>query len=386
MTPPAPRATRWRSRTARTSRVAPDQAGDRAGRHRQALEQVEGHPGGGRHRRLDRIGVGHRHEGLAPVTLGEAVEGARPCAPASRRTTRRRGTGTSSGTTGPLRHSRRLRRAVSLAPVHAPKSHSSRPALDAHPQPQAAGDRLGGLHGPLERRRVDRHRWLLERRRCARPPLSACALPSSERWRPGARPGSTDPVVGVRPCRTRSATAGAGFRRAGTARHRTLSAVDVSPLDELTSEITRCRRCPRLVAWREEVAAERRAAFADQDYWGRPVPGFGDPGPGWRWWGWHRRPTAGTGPGGSSPATGRGTGCSRRCGGRGWRTSPRASSARRRARAVGGVRAGGGALRPAAEQAHPGRARRSAGPFSAGSSACSVSCGSWSPSASSPTR
>jgi len=64
----------------------------------------------------------------------------------------------------------------------------------------------------------------------------------------------------------------------GTARHRTLSAVHLSPLDELTSEITQCRRCPRLVAWREEVARERRAAFAGQEYWGRPVPGFGDPG------------------------------------------------------------------------------------------------------------
>jgi uracil-DNA glycosylase family 4 len=51
----------------------------------------------------------------------------------------------------------------------------------------------------------------------------------------------------------------------------------VSPLDELTSEITQCRRCPRLVAWRETVAQERRAAFADEVYWGRPVPGFGDP-------------------------------------------------------------------------------------------------------------
>jgi uracil-DNA glycosylase family 4 len=54
--------------------------------------------------------------------------------------------------------------------------------------------------------------------------------------------------------------------------------VPVSPLDELTSEITSCRRCPRLVAWREQVAAQRRAAFAEQVYWGRPVPGFGDPG------------------------------------------------------------------------------------------------------------
>ena len=45
----------------------------------------------------------------------------------------------------------------------------------------------------------------------------------------------------------------------------------------LAEEISGCRRCPRLVAWREEVARERRASFADQRYWGRPLPGFGDP-------------------------------------------------------------------------------------------------------------
>lgn len=38
-----------------------------------------------------------------------------------------------------------------------------------------------------------------------------------------------------------------------------------------------CRACPRLVAWRERVAAEKRASFAGEEYWGRPVPGFGDP-------------------------------------------------------------------------------------------------------------
>lgn len=48
-------------------------------------------------------------------------------------------------------------------------------------------------------------------------------------------------------------------------------------LDELRAEITSCRRCPRLVEWREQVAREKRAAFRDQEYWGRPVPGFGDP-------------------------------------------------------------------------------------------------------------
>ncbi len=42
--------------------------------------------------------------------------------------------------------------------------------------------------------------------------------------------------------------------------------------------MTECRACPRLVAWREEVAAHKRAAFAYDTYWGRPVPGFGDPG------------------------------------------------------------------------------------------------------------
>jgi uracil-DNA glycosylase len=48
-------------------------------------------------------------------------------------------------------------------------------------------------------------------------------------------------------------------------------------LAELEARVVECRRCPRLVAWRERVALERRAAYADWTYWGRPVPGFGDP-------------------------------------------------------------------------------------------------------------
>ena len=48
-------------------------------------------------------------------------------------------------------------------------------------------------------------------------------------------------------------------------------------LDALAAEIAGCRRCPRLVEWRETVAREKRAAFRDWTYWGRPVPGFGDP-------------------------------------------------------------------------------------------------------------
>ena len=51
----------------------------------------------------------------------------------------------------------------------------------------------------------------------------------------------------------------------------------MSALAALEREIVDCRRCPRLVEWREQVAREKRAAFRDWDYWGRPVPGFGDP-------------------------------------------------------------------------------------------------------------
>lgn len=48
-------------------------------------------------------------------------------------------------------------------------------------------------------------------------------------------------------------------------------------LDRLADEIAACRACPRLVAWREQVAADKRAAYRHEDYWGRGVPGFGDP-------------------------------------------------------------------------------------------------------------
>jgi uracil-DNA glycosylase len=48
-------------------------------------------------------------------------------------------------------------------------------------------------------------------------------------------------------------------------------------LEKLCEEVIACRRCPRLVAWREQVARERRAAYKDEVYWGRPIPGFGDP-------------------------------------------------------------------------------------------------------------
>jgi uracil-DNA glycosylase len=52
----------------------------------------------------------------------------------------------------------------------------------------------------------------------------------------------------------------------------------VADLLELEREVISCRRCPRLVAWREEVARVKRASYAGEEYWGRPLPGFGDPG------------------------------------------------------------------------------------------------------------
>jgi uracil-DNA glycosylase family 4 len=49
----------------------------------------------------------------------------------------------------------------------------------------------------------------------------------------------------------------------------------VSRLDELEARVVRCRRCPRLVAWREAVALTKRRAFREETYWGRPIPAFG---------------------------------------------------------------------------------------------------------------
>ncbi|GAA1091385.1 uracil-DNA glycosylase [Tsukamurella spumae] len=67
------------------------------------------------------------------------------------------------------------------------------------------------------------------------------------------------------PTRVRSTRPEAAPSAAGRAR----------TVPELDALITTCRACPRLVAWREEVARVKRASFADQTYWGKPIPGFG---------------------------------------------------------------------------------------------------------------
>jgi uracil-DNA glycosylase family 4 len=57
----------------------------------------------------------------------------------------------------------------------------------------------------------------------------------------------------------------------------TLPSGPVDSLAAVTADVVSCRACPRLVAWREQVGREKRAAFRDEEYWARPVPSFGDP-------------------------------------------------------------------------------------------------------------
>src|SRR6185503_18437296 len=105
---------------------------------------------------------------------------------------------------------------------------------------------------------------------------------------PGRRP---HPVVGGRrhlagPARAPRVPDGDGADRAG--RHEpaprqapaevAVALTDRAALAALTAELVDCRRCPRLVEWRERVAREKVARFRHETYWGRPVPGFGDPG------------------------------------------------------------------------------------------------------------
>jgi uracil-DNA glycosylase family 4 len=59
--------------------------------------------------------------------------------------------------------------------------------------------------------------------------------------------------------------------------HELLGGGSATPLIELENRLIECRQCPRLVEWREDVATTKRASYASEEYWGRPVPGFGDP-------------------------------------------------------------------------------------------------------------
>jgi uracil-DNA glycosylase family 4 len=64
-----------------------------------------------------------------------------------------------------------------------------------------------------------------------------------------------------------------------TTAHDVLALSATDDLSELDARVSVCRACPRLVAWRQEVAVTKRASFADQPYWGRPIAGWGSPSP-----------------------------------------------------------------------------------------------------------
>ena len=64
---------------------------------------------------------------------------------------------------------------------------------------------------------------------------------------------------------------------AGSAAEVEALAASSADLAEVAARQSVCRACPRLVSWREEVAVTRRKSFRDERYWGRPVPGWGDP-------------------------------------------------------------------------------------------------------------
>ena len=75
---------------------------------------------------------------------------------------------------------------------------------------------------------------------------------------------------------SRGTARGDGVTVAHTAGDVRALAASAATLGELTARISVCRACPRLVAWREEVATVKRRAYADEVYWGRPIPGWGD--------------------------------------------------------------------------------------------------------------
>ena len=118
---------------------------------------------------------------------------------------------------------------------------------------------------------------------CRRRPRSLQPHPSRRRRRPlrsspgrcGTAPTTSVPPPAASPARaTRSPSTTTYFQRCY---YRSAPMSENRHLVALERAVIHCRRCPRLVAWREQAARERKAAFADQAYWGRPLQGFGDP-------------------------------------------------------------------------------------------------------------
>ena len=244
------------------------------------------------------------------------------------------------------------------------REHVGRPARQRRERGVGAGEAVGrfverAVAGRARRRRRPRRARRRGRggwrgRAATSPPPRACGRRPAACWTSTRRRAVTDDAVALTISRTRMGPHRTGTLRSGRAQSCPQSGRRARAL---TAEIVECRACPRLVEWRERVAREKRAAFRDEEYWGRPVPGFGDPearvlivglapaahggnrtGPGL-----HRRPV------GRLPV--------RRAAPHRASPTSRLGQRRRRPGAARRLRRGRGALRAAGEQADARRAR-----------------------------
>ena len=231
---------------------------------------------------LDHVGVRDGDDGLARMRARRGRGRHRQLGSASPRTTRRPGSGIRSGSAARSA----IRGASAASPASGPSSRRSR--IRSAPSP--------GGPGACGRERSG-------------PPFRGCVPSATRRRRQpirGRRSAPRRPRPGRFPCRrggdrergpagkrrsSASGRGGPGGRGSVSAdrfvgpssRQRTLHAVGNPDqprrlLARLEKDVVSCRACPRLVDWREEIGREKRAAYRDEDYWAKAVPGFGDPG------------------------------------------------------------------------------------------------------------
>src|SRR5438270_2917199 len=179
-------------------------------------------------------------------------------------------------------------RSLRAAPVQSPKSHSRIPGSVRTSSPRAAA--MGAAVSRVRSSGEAYTAWMRvgsDHAFSRSATVAACRAPVSDRCSPPARPGRTLPVVGVAPWRTSRTSVGdggAGLDFGGRVTAFLADVVGIAPaqpsvwpvpsgrahpdLAALAAEIVDCRACPRLVAWREQVAGDRRAAFRGEEYWG----------------------------------------------------------------------------------------------------------------------
>ena len=263
------------------ARLLPRGAHDRAGRGGEADDGPRRRQGRPRHRRRRRVPPRAAADHVGPRRRGRLLHGRR------------------AGPAGPhgLRPDHRDQR---LLPGH--PLAGLPPRLVALPRPQRAdplqrGRRHVGRRGHPEDGRRDRHAPAARSRRSTtRAPTTPSPTTTGPRSTTPRTPTPRSPApgsscAGAWPDRAPAAVRGPRHRLAGRpgdrahARSRALprtsdgSRRPPASLPVLEARQSVCRACPRLVEWREAVALERRRAYADEPYWGRPIPGWGDAAP-----------------------------------------------------------------------------------------------------------